>query len=82
MATMTLDYETGATINLDELATRAQRAIDEKGPLPIPNYAGIHHYNDFEVRGDSLYGQKSRKWFAITTNDARWLHTMLERHGY
>lgn len=81
MTTIT-DYMNNRTVDLDVLATRAQKAIDAKGPLPIPGYAGLSFYNDFVVRGDSLYGQKVRRWFAIAPNDAIWLDGMLSRHGF
>lgn len=69
-------------MDLESIAKRANLAIQEKGPVPIPSYAGNHFYNAFRVNGDSLQALKSRKWYWITSNDAKWLSTMLERNGF
>jgi hypothetical protein len=69
-------------MNLKAIAERANIAIQAKGPVPIPNYAGAHYYSQFRANGDSLQGLKARKWYWLTSGDAQWLDSTLAKNGF
>ena len=67
-----------------EMADRINQAIKALGPVPIPNYAGLHWYNQARptIAGDWFQLRKSRTWYSITLNDGRWLLAKLEEKGF
>jgi hypothetical protein len=68
--------------SLDAIAIRANLAIQAKGPVPIPTYAGLHFYSQFRANGGSLQGLKARKWYWLTSSDATWLDSTLAKNGF
>ena len=67
-----------------EIANRINLAIKSLGPVPIPNYTGLHWYNEARptTNGDWFQLRKSRTWYSITLNDGRWLLAKLEEKGF